>query len=54
MVYQNIEQALLEIGATWDQIVKTTIYTTMPTEYEVFGLLLQNTLKMSLHQLKRL
>ena len=37
MVYQNIEQALLEIGATWDQIVKTTVYTTMPTEYEIIG-----------------
>ena len=37
MVYQNIEQALLKIGATWDQIVKTTIYTKMPKEYEVFG-----------------
>lgn len=37
MVYQNIEHALFEIGATWDQIVKTTVFTTMPTEYEVIG-----------------
>lgn len=54
MIYQNIEQALLEIGATWVQIEKQRYYTTMPTEYEILGLLLQNTLMMPLHQLKRL
>ena len=37
MVYQNLEHALNEVGATWDHIVKTTVYTTMPTEYEIFG-----------------
>lgn len=37
MVYQNIEHALKEVGATWDQIVKTTVYTTMPNEYEIIG-----------------
>lgn len=37
MVYQNIEHALIEIGATWDHIVKTTVYTTMPNEYEIIG-----------------
>ena len=37
MVYQNIEHALNEIGATWDYIVKTTVYTTMPNEYEIIG-----------------
>lgn len=37
MVYQNIEHALNEVGATWDHILKTTVYTTMPDEYEIFG-----------------
>lgn len=37
MVYQNIEHALNEVGATWDHIVKTTVYTTMPYEYEIIG-----------------
>ncbi|WP_342535884.1 RidA family protein [Sporosarcina sp. FSL K6-3508] len=37
MVYQNIEQALIEIGATWDHIAKTTIFTTQPHEYEIIG-----------------
>lgn len=37
MVYQNISHALDEIGATWDHIAKTTVYTTMPTEYEIIG-----------------
>jgi len=37
MVYQNIEHALNEIGATWDHIAKTTIFTTEPHEYEVIG-----------------
>lgn len=37
MVYKNIEHALNEVGATWEHIVKTTIYTTQPTEYEIFG-----------------
>lgn len=37
MVYQNLGHALEEVGATWDQIVKTTVYTTMPTEYEIIG-----------------
>jgi len=37
MVYENIGHALEEIGATWDHIAKTTVYTTMPTEYEIIG-----------------
>jgi len=37
MVYRNIEHALFEIEGTWDQIVKTTVFTTMPTEYKVIG-----------------
>lgn len=36
-VYKNIEHALNEVGATWDHIVKTTIYTTKPHEYEIIG-----------------
>ena len=37
MVYKNVESALNEVGATWDNIVKTTVYTTMPNEYEIIG-----------------
>lgn len=32
---RNLEVALREVGATWDDIVKRTVYTTRPTEYEV-------------------
>lgn len=31
---RNVETAIGEVGATWDDIVRRTIYTTMPTEYE--------------------
>ncbi|RXT07968.1 RidA family protein [Ammoniphilus sp. CFH 90114] len=37
MVYQNIQHALNEVGATWDHIAKTTIYTTQPHEYAIIG-----------------
>lgn len=31
---RNVEIAMREVGVTWDDIVRRTIYTTMPTEYE--------------------
>lgn len=31
---RNVETAVKEVGATWNDIVRRTIYTTMPTEYE--------------------
>jgi enamine deaminase RidA (YjgF/YER057c/UK114 family) len=31
---RNLETAMREVGVTWDDIVRRTIYTTMPTEYE--------------------
>ena len=31
---RNIETAIGAVGVTWDDIVRRTIYTTMPTEYE--------------------
>ena len=31
---RNVETAIAEAGVTWDDIVRRTIYTTMPTEYE--------------------
>ena len=31
---RNLETAMHEVGVTWDDIVRRTIYTTMPTEYE--------------------
>ena len=32
---RNLEIALQAIGATWDQVVRRTVYTTAPQEYEV-------------------
>ncbi|WP_338472487.1 RidA family protein [Niallia sp. XMNu-256] len=37
MVYQNIQHTLNEIGATWDHVVKTTIFTTRPHDYGIIG-----------------
>lgn len=31
---RNVEVAIAEAGVTWDDIVRRTVYTTMPTEYE--------------------
>jgi enamine deaminase RidA (YjgF/YER057c/UK114 family) len=31
---RNLETAMREVGVTWDDFVRRTIYTTMPTEYE--------------------
>jgi enamine deaminase RidA (YjgF/YER057c/UK114 family) len=31
---RNLEVAMREVGATWEDIVKRTVYTTMPTEFE--------------------
>jgi enamine deaminase RidA (YjgF/YER057c/UK114 family) len=31
---RNVETALHAVGATWDDIVRRTIYTSMPTAYE--------------------
>lgn len=31
---RNLETAMLEVGVGWDDIVRRTIYTTMPTEFE--------------------
>ena len=33
-VMRNVEIAMNEVGVTWDDIVRRTIYTTTPTEYE--------------------
>ena len=33
----NLRSALEAIGAGWENVVKTTIYTTRPTEYETIG-----------------
>lgn len=32
---RNLQLALESIGASWDQVVRRTIYTTQPTQYEV-------------------
>lgn len=32
---RNLEIALLAVGAGWEHVVRRTIYTTQPTEYEV-------------------
>jgi enamine deaminase RidA (YjgF/YER057c/UK114 family) len=31
---RNVETAIGAVGVSWDDIVRRTIYTTMPTEYE--------------------
>lgn len=31
---RNVETALRSVGARWDDVVRRTIYTTRPTEYE--------------------
>ena len=31
---RNVETAIEAVGVSWDDIVRRTIYTTMPTEYE--------------------
>jgi len=33
----NLRSALEAIGASWENVVKTTIYTTQPTEYATIG-----------------
>ncbi|MBM3677464.1 MAG: RidA family protein [Actinobacteria bacterium] len=34
---ENLGVALAEVGATWDDVVKSTVYTTRPHDYEVIG-----------------
>ncbi|HKP18932.1 MAG TPA: RidA family protein [Gaiellaceae bacterium] len=34
---ENLNHALAAVGATWSNVVKATVYTTKPTEYEVIG-----------------
>lgn len=36
-VFENIQHILDDIGATWDHVVKTTIYTTEPHESEMIA-----------------
>lgn len=36
-VFKNIEHILDELGARWDNVVKTTIYTTKPEENETIA-----------------
>lgn len=36
-VMANLQHALDELGATWDDVVKSTVYTTQPHEYEIIG-----------------
>jgi enamine deaminase RidA (YjgF/YER057c/UK114 family) len=36
-VMENLGHVLDELGATWDDVVKATVYTTRPTEYELIG-----------------
>jgi enamine deaminase RidA (YjgF/YER057c/UK114 family) len=34
---ENLQAALDELGAGWDDVVKATVYTTQPHEYEIIG-----------------
>ena len=36
-VMSNLRHALDELGAGWDDVVKSTVYTTQPHEYETIG-----------------
>ena len=36
-VMENLNLALAALGANWTDVVKATVYTTRPTEYEVIG-----------------
>jgi enamine deaminase RidA (YjgF/YER057c/UK114 family) len=36
-VMTNLNHALEELGATWEDVVNATVYTTQPTEYETIG-----------------
>ncbi len=36
-VMANLRSALDDLGATWDDVVNATVYTTRPTEYETIG-----------------
>jgi enamine deaminase RidA (YjgF/YER057c/UK114 family) len=36
-VLTNLQHALDELGAGWDDVVKATVYTTLPHEYETIG-----------------
>ena len=34
---RNLENAMQEVGVTWDDIVRRTVYTTQPTEFETIS-----------------
>lgn len=36
-VMANLRHALDELGGDWDDVVKATVYTTLPHEYETIG-----------------
>jgi enamine deaminase RidA (YjgF/YER057c/UK114 family) len=36
-VMVNLNHALDELGATWDDVVNATVYTTRPTEFKAIG-----------------
>jgi enamine deaminase RidA (YjgF/YER057c/UK114 family) len=36
-VMTNLRHALDELGAGWDDVVKATVYTTLPNEYQTIG-----------------
>lgn len=36
-VMKNLGATLDDLGASWDDVVKATVYTTRPTEYETIG-----------------
>jgi enamine deaminase RidA (YjgF/YER057c/UK114 family) len=36
-VMENLAIALVELGATWDDVVKSTVYTTRPHDYAIIG-----------------
>lgn len=46
---QNLEVALRAVDASWEHVVRRTIYTTQPTEYEVITAAIEEVQGSSVH-----
>src|SRR5690625_4849071 len=46
---RNIEVILKELNASWEHVVRRTIYTTQPTEYEIITAAIEDVQKSTQH-----
>ena len=46
---RNVEIALKEVGASWEHVVRRTVYTSHPTEYEVITAAMEEVQQSSEH-----